>query len=336
MIVKFPSLSFHRNALADLRYGLFHPAAFGKRFLNGIVSNRVFISNGIVEICVRHQFFTKRSGVILEYAVLRPEEGCVVKEIFVISDVSERVIQIPERSVINLCGFTVFVGILEKEHTAEIGIPVFHQFLNGIYGRKAFHIDVFAVMDPFSVISRFGIDRFFHIGKKSRDIFHFLFACVFGGFHNVNISVLRDEMARLRFSAEIQFHKITARNILRRSNPFAIRIFRQNRIIDQTSVSNGLDGSLFKIDIRISFFGCLFQILNIDSVTVDLHLFAEHIHTEVFSVHVEMNETVINVIRNVQDIAKHKTESVMQGGLVCIIGKQDPGFCLIHTQKLGF
>ena len=149
-----------------------------------------------------HQRFRKGSDVILENAVLRPEEGGIVKEIFVESDVAERVVQIPEGTHVNLCGFSIGVCVLEEEHTAEISIPVFHQLLYGIHAREAFHIDIFGIVNALAVIARFGENGFLHIGKESRNVFHFLAAGIFGGLDGVDESVIRDEMARLLIASD--------------------------------------------------------------------------------------------------------------------------------------
>ena len=117
-----------------------------KGVLYGCIRDRVLLRDLVLKIGVGHQLFGEIPDVVLEYAVLRPEISDVLTELIVEVDIAKGIVEIPEGTHINFGTLAVLVGFLEEKHTAEVGIPVFHQLLHRIYAREAFHIDIFAVM----------------------------------------------------------------------------------------------------------------------------------------------------------------------------------------------
>ena len=143
-------------------------------------------------------------------------------------------------------------------------------------------------------------------------------------------------MAGLLRASEVKLHKITARDVGRRFRTHAIAVRLKNAVCDQSTLGDQSGIQTVQFNVGIGFFGCFFQIGNINALVIDLHLFGEHIESAVFAVYIEVYETVVNVVRNIQCITEHEAERIVKHGLVGVIGKEDPRFGFSHTEKIRF
>ena len=98
-------------------------------------------------------------------------------------------------------------------------------------------------------------------------------------------------------------------------------------------VDVGLIGEVFVLADGI--FQCVVDVVDVDAVFTDFHLFAQNVQAVILAIHIEVYIFPLAGKFSTQLLGKHKAHRAADTGIVLVAGQQDPLFGSSHAQNIG-